>query len=161
MVKKMVNINDIKEKLWLIAIVAGILGLIAIFTPAWGYIFGSNYGAGWLWAFYVDNGEPSLIPLDEPVASIGIVATLIIGAGACLLLVGGILTKKKDREINLLYLIGGILLLSGIITYMAGTAAFYPSWWIAYFVHIGTILAYIGGGLGLAAGVIGIIEKRK
>ena len=157
----MVSINDIKEKLWLISIIAGILGVVAIFTPVWGYISGSDIGAGWLWALYIENGEPGIIPFSEEIVPLGIVATLIIAAGACLLLAGGILTKKKDREINLLYLIGGILPLLGIITYMAGVAAFYPGWWTAYTVHIGTILPYISGGLGLTAGVIGIMEKRK
>jgi hypothetical protein len=157
----MANINDIKEKLWLIAIIAGILGVVTIFTPVWGYISGSNMGAGWLWALYVDDGVPSFIPFDEEIVPLGIVGTLIIAVGSCLLLVGGILTKKKDREINLLYLIGGILPLVGIITYMAGVAAFYPGWWTGYTVHIGTILPYIGGGLGLTAGIIGIMESRK
>jgi hypothetical protein len=160
-VSTMVSFNDIKEKLWLIAIVAGILGLVTIFTPVWGIVSGSNYAVGWLWPLYIESGEPSIIPLDEPLASLGLVATLIIAVGTCLLLVGGILTKKKDREINLLYLIGGVLLLTGIITFMAGTAAFYPYFWIGYSVHISAILAYIGGGLGLAAGIIGIMENRK
>lgn len=157
----MVSFNDIKEKLWLIAIVAGTLGLVAIFTPVWGIMSGSDYAVGWLWPLYIESGEPGIIPLDEPLASLGLVATLIIAVGACLLLVGGILTKMKDREINLLYLIGGVLPLIGIITFMAGTAASYPYFWIAYSVHIGAILAYIAGGLGLTAGIIGIMESRK
>jgi hypothetical protein len=157
----MVSINDIKEKLWLIAIIAGALAIVSIFTPVWGYIYGSDIGAGWLWALYFENGEPGIIPFDEEIVPLGIVTTLLIAVGSCLLLIGGILTNKKDREINLLYLIGGILPLVGIITYMAGVAAFYPGWWTAYTVHIGTILAYIAGGLGIAAGVIGIMEKRK
>jgi hypothetical protein len=44
---------------------------------------------------------------------------------------------------------------------MAGVASFYSGWWSYYTVHIGTILAYIAGGLGITAGVIGIMEKRK
>ncbi len=157
----MVSINDIKEKLWLISIIAGILAVVTIFTPVWGIIEGSNFFIGWLWALTADNGGVDFIPLDEPIVSLGIVTTLIIAAGACLLLAGGILTKKKEREINLLYLIGGILSLVGIITFMAGVAGFYSGWWLYYTVHVGTILAFVGGGLGLAAGIIGIMESRK
>jgi hypothetical protein len=157
----MVSFNDIKDKLWLIAIVAGALGLVAIFTPVWGITSGSNFYIGWLWGMTVDNGGVNFIPTDEDIVPLGIVTTIILAAGACLLLVGGLLTKKKDREINLLYLIGGILPLVGIITFMAGTAAFYSGWWSYYTVHVGTIVAFIGGGLGLAAGVIGIMEQRK
>ncbi|MFX0003119.1 MAG: hypothetical protein ACFE9C_00175 [Candidatus Hodarchaeota archaeon] len=157
----MVSINAIKEKLWLISIIAGILGIITIFTPVWGYLYGSYFGAGWLWALYIENGEPSLIPFDEPIVPLGIATMLIIAVGACLLLVGGILAKKRDKGINLFYLIGGILPLVGIIIYMAGVASFYSGWWTFYSVHVGTILAYIAGGLGITAGVIGIMEKRK
>jgi hypothetical protein len=159
--KEMVDFNNIKENLWLISIVAGILGVITIFTPVWGIMEGSDFFIGWLWNLTATSSGVDFIPIDEEIVPLGIATTPIIAAGACLLLVGGILAKKKDREINLIYLIGGILPIVGIITFMAGVAAFYPGWWFAYTVHVGTILAFIGGGLGLAAGIIGIMETRK
>lgn len=157
----MVSFNDIKEKLWLISIIAGILGLMAIVTPVWGYLSGSDNVAGWIFGLYLNNGSFNFISTDEPIVILGDYIAIAMIVGSVLLLIGGILSKRKERDINLLYLIGGILLLGGIIAFMAGTAAIYPVWWIYYFVHIGTILAYIGGALGLAAGVIGIMEKRK
>ncbi|MFX0023977.1 MAG: hypothetical protein ACFE9S_16745 [Candidatus Hermodarchaeota archaeon] len=157
----MVSFNDIKEKLWLISIIAGILGFIAIVTPVWGYMSGGSYVAGWIFGLVLHDGDFDFISTDEPVVILGDYIAIALIVGVILLLVGGILSRKKDRDINLLYLIGGIILLGGIIAFMAGTAAIYSSWWLYYTVHIGAILAYIGGGLAIAAGVIGIMEKRK
>ncbi len=157
----MVSFNTIKEKLWLVSIMAGILGFISIVTPVRGYLSGSDNTAGWIFGLVVSNGSFHLISTDEPLVILGDYIAIFMIVGTVLLLIGGILSKKKDRDINLLYLIGGVLLLGGIIAFMAGTTALYSSFWMYYFVHIGGILAYIAGGLGIAAGVIGIIEKRK
>ncbi len=157
----MVSFNDIKERLWLISIVAGILGAVAIVTPVWGYMSGGSYVAGWIFGLILNDGDFDFISTDEPVVILGDYIAIAMIVGVIILLVGGILSRKKDRDINLLYLIGGLVLISGIITFMAGTAAIYPVWWLYYTVHIGAILAYIAGGLGIAAGVIGIMEKRK
>ena len=152
---------DFKGNLWLISIVAGIIGVITIFTPAWGYLSGSENVAAWLWGLYINNGNVNFIDLDEPIVILGIISTLIIAIGTLPLLLGGILTKVKDREISLLYLVGGILPIIGIIVFLAGTESLYSGWWSYYIVHVGTILAFIAGGLGISAGVISIMENRK
>lgn len=155
-----INFN-IKENLWLLSIIAGILGVITIFTPAWSYIYGGDSGAGWLWGLYVENGEANFIPSDEPIVILGIVATIMIAIGTVLLLLGGILTKIKDREINLLYLVGGILPIIAAIIYIAGVAAEYSGWWTVYTINVASIFPFIAGGLGLVAGIMGLMEKRK
>jgi hypothetical protein len=157
-----ININiNIKENLWLISLVAGIIGIITIFTPAWTIFSGSNYSIGWLWNLYAYNGSVDFIPSDEPIYTLGLVATILIAIGTGVLLLGGILKKMKDREINLLYLIGGILPIIAIIIYLAGVEAEYPGWWNAYTINVAGILPFIAGGLGIFAGVMGIMEQRK
>jgi hypothetical protein len=155
----MVNINGIKKKLWLISILAGILGFIAIITPVRQYLLDNMQG--WIFGVALYNGDFSFISTDDPGVILG--DYLVIGMifGTIVLLIGGILSKKKDRNISFLYLIGGILFLGGIIAYMVGTAVIDPLFWVYYSVHIGGILAYIAGGLGLAAGITAIMAKRK
>ncbi|MFX1388627.1 MAG: hypothetical protein ACFE9Z_01020 [Promethearchaeota archaeon] len=158
----MIQINIIiKENLWIISIVAGILGVLTLFTPAWGDISGIEIELGWLWNLFVEGSYVGLIPLDEPIATFGILTTIMIIIGTSLLLLGGILKKLKDREINLLYLIGGILPLIAIIIYMVGVAVEYEGWWSYYTVSAGSILPFIAGGLGIAAGVFGLMQGRK
>jgi hypothetical protein len=157
-----ININiNIKENLWLISLVAAILGIITIFTPAWAIFSGGSYALGWLWNLYLYDGSVDFITSDEPIYNLGLVATILIAIGTGALLLGGILTKMKDREINLLYLIGGILPIIAIIIYIAGVEAKYPGWWGAYTINVAGILPFIFGGLGLCAGVLGIMERRK
>jgi hypothetical protein len=160
-VKEMVDFNNIKENLWYIALVAGILGVVTLLVPAWGWTTGVSYSIVWIWNLFINDGNVDFIDLDEPLFYIGIVSTIIIAIGTCLLLLGSILTKVKDREISLLYLIGGIVTTVGIITFVAGAAGVFGGFWTIYYVHVATILPFIAGGLGIAAGVIGIMEKRK
>jgi hypothetical protein len=157
----MVDFQNIKENLWFFSLVAGIFGVITLFIPAWGWTSGGSWSIVWLWNLFINDGNPDFIDLDEPLFAIGIVSTIIIAIGAALLLLGGILTKIKDREINLLYLIGGILNIIGIITFVAGAEGVYGGFWTIYYIHVAGILPFIAGGLGLAAGIMGIMEKRK
>jgi hypothetical protein len=130
-------------------------------NTAWGLTTGVSYSIAWLWNLYIYNGNPDFIDSNEPLFAIGIVSTIIIAIGAVILLIGGILTKVKDREINLLYLIGGIFSIVGIITYIAGAAGVYGNFWAYYYINIGGIFPFIAGGLGIAAGIICIMEERK
>ena len=155
----MVSISKINEKLWLISIVAALLGFIAIITPVRVYTLGNMIG--WIFGLVAYDGNFILISIDIPEVILGDYISLVYIFGVIVLLIGGILSRKPDRNINFLYLIGGILLLGGIIAYMAGTAAIDPLYWVYYDVHIGAILAYIAGALGVAAGIIGITAKRK
>ncbi|MHA1913771.1 MAG: hypothetical protein ACW986_02715 [Promethearchaeota archaeon] len=147
---------SIKDKLWLFAIIAGILGIITLFTPAWGL----GNSIAWLWNLFVNNGVADFIDANEPIYTLGIVSTVIIIIGTVLTLLSGILAKLKDKEILILYIIGGALLITGIIVYMAGTAVEYPTFWRYYTVNVASILPYIGGALGIFAGVMGIMENR-
>lgn len=152
---------DIKDKFWLISIVAGILGVITIFTPAWTYLGGGGTSIVWLWNMYVNNGVVDFIEVDTPLFALGLVSTIIIAIGTWLLLFAGILTKVKNREIFLLYLIGGILPIVGSIVYSAGAAVEYPTFWLVYDVNVAIILAFFAGGLGIFVGVMGLMEQRK
>lgn len=88
-------------------------------------------------------------------------ATILIAIGTGLLLFADILKKMKDREIDLLYLIGGILPIIGIVIFLAGSAVEYPNFWAGYYVNIASILPFFAGGLGIFAGIMGLMEKCK
>jgi hypothetical protein len=150
----MINIRD---KLWLLAIIAGALGVISLLAPAWS--LGS--AVGWLWNLYSESGEPGFVPPDEELFTLGMIATIMIIVGTVLTLISGILSKFKDKEILIMYIIGGALMITGIIIYMAGASIVYGPFWRYYIVSVGAIFPYIGGALGIFAGVIGIMENRS
>jgi hypothetical protein len=157
----MVNIQDIKENLWFVSLIAGILGVVSILTPAWGLLSGTSNIFVWLWNFAIINGTPLFLEPNQPLSNIGIVSTIIIVIGTVILLDASILTKVKDREINMLYLFGGIFSIVGITTFFTSTATIYNGFWLSYHIHITGIIPFIAGSLGITAGIIGLMGERK
>ncbi|MBY8992486.1 MAG: hypothetical protein KGD58_17195 [Candidatus Lokiarchaeota archaeon] len=148
----------IKENLWKIAIIAGIFGIISIFTPT--LYIDSDKAFVWVWNLYVSNGSVDFVQVDEPLYNIGVVATIIISIGTLITLSSGVISKVKDRSLNLVYLIGGILLLLGPIIYLAGITVEDKALWDYVEVNIGSILPFIAGAL-LLLGTGIVISKRK
>lgn len=148
----------IKENLWKIAIIAGILGIISIFTPT--LYIDSESAFVWVWNLYVSNGSVDFVQVDEPLYNIGVVATIVLSLGTLITLSSGVISKVKDRDLNLVYLIGGILLLLGPIIYLAGITVEDKALWDYVEVNIGSILPFIAGAL-LLLGTGIVISKRK
>ena len=138
--------------------VAGILGIISIFTPT--LYIDSDSAFVWVWNLYVSNGSVDFVQVDEPLYNIGVVATIVISIGTLITLSSGIISKLKDRDLNLVYLIGGVLLLIGPIIYLAGITVEDKALWDYIEVNIGSLLPFIAGALALLGSGIGI-SKRK
>lgn len=138
--------------------VAGILGIISIFTPTLYIDIDSAFV--WVWNLYVSNGSVDFVQVDEPLYNIGVVATIVISIGTLITLSSGIISKLKDRDLNLVYLIGGVLLLIGPIIYLAGITVEDKTLWDYIEVNIGSLLPFIAGALALLGSGIGI-SKRK
>ena len=109
---------NIKENLWLIALVAGILGIVTIFTPAWGYSDANFYV--WFFSMYIIDGDIDFIPTDAPLYSLGMIATVIIVIGTVILLFVGLFAKLKEKRIDILAIIGGVLFIIAPILVYAG-----------------------------------------
>lgn len=149
---------NIKENLWLIALVAGILGVISLLTPGWGYD-----GEVYLWFFsmYVADGDIDFIPTDEPLYSLGLTTAFILIIGTAIMLFMGLFAKLRDKQINILGIIGGVLFIIAPIVFFAGVEAEYPGYFEYYQVNAGLIIPFIAGALGIFAGIMGIMEKRE
>ncbi|MFX1434800.1 MAG: hypothetical protein ACFFB1_13575, partial [Promethearchaeota archaeon] len=87
----MVDFNYFKKNLWLSALLGGIVGLIAFFTPAWSYsALLTEAAVVWLWnmIYYINDGlgvmsgQIVFIPTEEAIFSLGIICTLILIIGA-------------------------------------------------------------------------------
>lgn len=150
---------DLKEDLWLYTLIAGILGIITIFTPAVGITEGSNYVYIWIWNLYATNDIIDFIQTDEPLYNIGVATTIIISIGTIILLLTGLLDKLKNKKLDLFKIIGGLLLLIGPIVYMAGITAEEETFWEYYNVNVGSILPFFAGSIAILAGVMGILRK--
>ena len=147
-----------KENLWMVALLAGILGIITIFTPAWGST--SEGALFWFWNLYVDDGHVDFIESGSALYNLGIATTLILVIGTALLLFIGLFAKIKDRQFEILGIISGIILIIGPIVFFVGVESEYPGFLSGYDVNVALILPFIAGALGVFAGVMGIIENR-
>ena len=126
---------DLKEDLWLYALIAGILGIITIFTPAVGITEGSNYVYIWILNLYATNDIIDFVQTDD------------------------LLDKLKNKKLDLFKIIGGLLLLIGPIVYMAGITAEEETFWEYYNVNVGSILPFFAGSIAILAGVMGLLRK--
>lgn len=133
------------------------LGIIAFFTPAWS-VGGSQV---WLWNMYNDMGSIGFIDTDETIYYLGLVSTILLLIGFVILLVTGILSKLKERNFNIMWLVGGILSAISPIIYLAGGAAEYSGIWQYYTVSAALILPFIAAGFGIFAGIEGILLQRE
>ena len=153
---KLVNF---KEDLWLYAIIAGILGIITIFTPAVGITEGSNYVYIWIWNLYATNDIIDFVQTDEALYNIGVATTIIISIGTVILLLTGLLEKLKNKKLDVFKIIGGLLLLIGPIVYMAGITTEEETFWEYYNVNVASILPFFAGGIAILAGIMGLLRK--
>jgi hypothetical protein len=154
---------NIKENLWLLVIVGGILGIVSILTPAWGDIAGSMFGVTWWWNLYYLSGYDYIgfIQTDELIYYLDLAVFILIVIGTSILLIGGILDKFKDKKLPFLHLIGGVLLIIGPLVFLGGVETAYSGFFRDYLLNVGCILPFVGGALGIVSGVLEIIEKRS
>ncbi len=148
---------NIKENLWIFVLLAGILGIVSIFTPT---IYISSEDAYiWVWNLYVSNDIVDFVQTDEALFDLGITATIIIAIGTLVTLFSGIVSKVKDKHLSLFTIIGGILLLIGPIIYLAGITAEEENLWEYFTVNVGSILPFFAGSIAILAGVMGFLRK--
>ncbi|MFW9946922.1 MAG: hypothetical protein ACFFDX_08860 [Candidatus Odinarchaeota archaeon] len=149
--------ENIKENLWIFALVGGVIGIIAFFTPAW--TFAGSYV--WLWNLYTGTYGTGFIETEEVIFYLGLVSTIILLVGFISLLVTAILSRLKKKNFNIIWIIGGILSAISPIIYLAGSAVEYSSIWQYYTVSSSLILPFIAAWFGISAGILGIIKKRE
>ena len=157
---------DIKKNLWIIALIAGIIGLVSLLIPAYGDVspMGGPTLSVWFWNMYTVNGDVDFIESDLALYDIGIATTIILIIGTFLTLLSGIRAKlKESKTLNLiLYLVGGILLLIGPIVFFGAVEAEYEGiFWDVYNINAGMVLPFIAGGLAVLVGIYGLIIQRS
>ncbi|MFX0029986.1 MAG: hypothetical protein ACFE8B_12295 [Candidatus Hermodarchaeota archaeon] len=142
----------------LMVLIAGILGIVSIFIPAWG---SSGFNAYvWFWNLILQDGEIDFIETGEPLYNIGIGTTIILVIGTAILLFMGIFAKLKEKRVDILGIIGGALLIIAPIVFFAGAESEYSGFFSVYELQPAILLPFVGGALGIFAGIKGIMEKR-
>jgi hypothetical protein len=146
----------IKGNLWIIVLLAGILGIVSLFTPT--LYISSEDASIWVWNLYVSNSFTGFVQTDEILYNLGVAATIFIAIGTGITLFSGIVLKVKDKHLNLFTIIGGVLLLIGPIIYLGGISM-EENVWDYLSVNIGSILPFFAASIAILVGVIGIVKR--
>jgi len=149
---------NIKENLWIIVILAGILGIVSLFTPT--LYISSEDAFIWIWNLYVSSSFVGFVQTDEILFDLGVAATIFIAIGTLITLFSGIVSKVKDKRLNLFAIIGGVLILIGPIIYLAGISG-EENIWDYLSVNIGSILPFFAGTISILGGIIGIVKRKS
>jgi hypothetical protein len=150
---------NIKENLWAIVIIAGILGIVSIFTPT--LYIDIDDASIWVWNLYVSSAITDFIQTDEPIFGIGIIATIVIVIGTIITLFSGIISKVRDKNLTLLSLLGGIVLLIGPIIYLAGIGVVDETFWEYATVSVGSILPFIAGAIAILGALLDKLGRKS
>jgi hypothetical protein len=148
---------NLKENLWIILISAGILGIISLFTPT--LYISSESASIWVWNLYVSNSFIGFVQTDEVFYTLGVIATIFIAIGTLLTLFSGIILKLREKKLNLITMIAGILIYIGPIIYLVGISA-EANIWDYLSVNIGSILPFFAGGIAVLIGLIGFVKRK-
>ena len=149
---------NIKENLWIFVILAGILGIISLFTPT--LYISSEDAFIWVWNLYVSSSFIGFIQTDEILFGLGVAATGFIAVGTLMTIFSGIVSKVKDKPLNLFAIIGGVLILIGPIIYLGGISV-EENVWDYLSVNIGSILPFFAGVTAILGGLMGIVKRKS
>jgi len=147
----------IKEKLWVIALVAGVLSFIGFVTPFISWAVGPMSMSIWSFGLVIITPDPGIpIPLIDEL----MIAGILIIISAILLIVAGVLGKKREEK----KLMGGICVIGailGLIGLFVPLGDLYISLLLTAgaTLSIGFYLPLIGSIIGIAAGAGAFIIK--
>ncbi len=150
---------NIKENLWIILILAGILGIVSLFTPT--LYISSEDAFIWVWNLYVSSSSVGFVQTDEMLFSLGVAATVFLAIGTLITLFSGIVSKVKDKRLNIFAIIGGVLILIGPIIYLGGISITAENAWDYFSANVGSILPFFAGGIAILVGAMGIVKRKS
>jgi len=139
-------------------ILAGILGILSIFTPT--IYISSEDTLIWVWNLTITNFIVGFVQTDEILYTLGIVATLFIAIGTLGTLFSGVVSKFKNKNTSLFAIIAGLLLIIGPIIYLGGISS-EEGIWDYFSVNVGSILPFFAGAIAILAGVMGKLKRKS
>ncbi|MBD3212582.1 MAG: hypothetical protein GF311_08235 [Candidatus Lokiarchaeota archaeon] len=152
---------DFNEKAWLVALIGGILALVAIITPfSWG-IFPEGFIGWWMLGFVITTTDGFEIGFTSNIEIIigGVIFTIILLVFGILIIIASIRARSSFKKSNVyIWIISGIILLfftTVVITVILVLADYFI---VGYMIGPALIIPYIGAILALLPG---IIQLRK
>ncbi len=153
---------EIKEYIWIIPLIGGIIAIITLLAPAASMnisIPGSSIRADlWLWGLYNYNFMELLVGSDFIMLEVSLITTVIIALGGILLIGSSIGLKKNLRNIRNFSIIAGMLVLVAEILWVIIVPTGFPMeqyWGIVPPGFTLTFWSFGSGGISISLHTIG------
>ena len=147
-----------KKKGYILALIAGIIGIIVLLTPVAyhsGAIFESYI---WMWGLYTWKmlfGETSInFSEDSGYLTWGLIATFLILIATVLIILTAVKANKRSGSYRVLWFLCGVLFIAAPLVYYFGLLSEWPTWvgnffWDFYSFHFAFYGSFIAGGLSI------------
>ena len=150
---------NLKENIWLFLILGGILGIISLFTAT--LYISSEDALIWVWNLYISSYHVGFVQTDEILFTIGLISTAFITIGTLITLLSGIFSKVKNKPLNILAIIGGLLILISPIYYLVVISIVEENIWEYFSINIGSFLPFFAGAIPILVGVIDLVKRKS
>ncbi|MFX1495071.1 MAG: hypothetical protein ACFFBZ_12365 [Promethearchaeota archaeon] len=169
------NLENVKKYLWLLDIIAAVLGMVLVFIPIIHHSEPSMSSDYYLLGYKIDHypigDQTTYYEAITLTYRIGMTSLIIILIGTIILLINSIpfsIVKierwSKAWVVPIFWLIGGLLMISGILYYYLGMNSIDSSFW-DYWTFSGGILTLIGGSLAVLStifrAIVSLIISRR
>jgi len=147
---------DLNEKAWIMALVGGILGIIAVFTPMSMYIGPGGFFGIFTFGVYIGvGGGVDFGVIDIQFVIIGSIISLLLIAFAIMLLITAIVGKKSSgKAIPILWIVSGVFLILIPTFSIIFSLIIAPFLIIDYWIGPALIIPYIAASLSIFSAII-------
>ena len=152
-----------KRKGYILALIAGILGIVVLATPVAYHSGPITESFIWMWGLYswkVLLGDTNYyFSEDGDYLTWGLIGSLLILLATILLIYTAVKANKRNRSYGFLWILCGVILVAAPLIYYFGLSSAWPSWvgdlfWNFYSFHFAFYGAFIAGGLAIIGGFI-------
>jgi hypothetical protein len=152
-----------KGKGYILAIIAGIVGIVVLATPVAfedSFFFESYI---WMWGLYTSRvplGDLNIYFSDSTIyLTWGLLATLLILLATVITILTGRKASKRNRSYGFLWIICGLMFIAAPLVLYIGLLSEVPSWlsdlfWNIYDFHFAFYGSFVAGALAIIAGIV-------
>ena len=152
-----------KRKGYILALIAGILGIIVLATPV--AYHSSILGEAYIWMWGLRTWKPIFGDTnyyfidDSEYLTWGLIGSILLLIATVLLIFTAVKANKRNRSYGFLWVLCGIMFIEAPLIYYFGLTSEMPTWlsdlfWDFYGFHFAFYGSFIAGGLAIIGGFI-------
>lgn len=152
-----------KKKGYILALIAGILGIVVLATPIAYHMGAIAESYIWSWGLYTWKlilGDTNFYFSDDSeYLTWGLISTALILLATISLILTAVKANKRNRSYGFVWILCGLLFIAAPLVYYFGLTSEMPTWlsdlfWDFYSFHFAFYGSFVAGGLAILSGVV-------